>query len=175
MNAACLDLGVPPPTTACFTFGVWRPKVPGSPTRYIQRNFLLKVSQFWAEVASTEMLVGEYVIKRKRITFFPVSWHWIKIPDCTGCRWEGFVRRRASFCGRRWAPAPCWAQAAPDGSAAGPPQDTAEPFNQTGGTSVKTYLRPENTDGGSIRGGNEGAEKGGMNKNNDKKQREHHS
>lgn len=64
---------------------------------------------------------------------------------------------------------------APDGSAAGPSQDTAEPFNQTGGTSVKTYLRPENTDGGSIRGGNEGAEKGGMNKNNDKQQREHHS
>lgn len=46
MNAACLDLGVPPPTTACFTFGVWAPKVPGSPTRYIQRNFLSNFQGF---------------------------------------------------------------------------------------------------------------------------------
>lgn len=32
----------------------------------------------------------------------------------------------------------------------------------TGGTSVKTGLRTENTEGKGIRGGNDGAEKGGM-------------
>lgn len=167
MHADCLDLGVPPPTTACFTCGVWRPKVPGSPTRYIQRNFLSKVSRFWADVASTEMLVGEYVINRKRITFFPVPWHWIKIPDCTGCRWEGFIRRRASFCGRRSGLASSrWLCSRPITGHSRALQPNWWHFCENILKARKYWWGKQQ---------NEAAEKGGMNKNNDKQQREHHS
>lgn len=53
---------------------------------------------------------------------------------------------RGSFCGRRSGPVP-------DDSVTEPPQDTAEPISQVGGTSGKTYFRAENTNG-------EGTEKG---------------
>lgn len=173
MKATCLDLGVPPPTTACFTSGIWRPKVPGSPIGISSKISCQKVYSFELSWHLKNCWFGNMSLRGRELHYSPYLGIDLKFLTWTGYRWQGF-RRGASFFGRRSEPALCWTQPVPDGSAAGPPQDTAEPFKKTGGTSVKTCLGPENTDGRCIRGGNEGAAKGGMNKNNDKRQREHH-
>jgi len=48
---------------------------------------------------------------------------------------------QGGLCGKRSLYAPCWTQPVSASSAVDLSQDTAEPIGQTGGISVKTYLR----------------------------------